>query len=102
MHLHFRGFLLKIVKVLLERKINVMETFVTIIIAILGTIVGFFVYQIYHKMFDVVYFSGQAICGEIFGCWMAGCIIVGLAFAYWWVLLIIGIIVFAIFKAKGK
>ena len=79
-----------------------METLATIIIALLGTIAGIFIYQIYHKLFHVVYFSGKAFLGELFGCWMAGCIVVCIAFAYWWIILIIAAIVFAIFKAKNK
>lgn len=64
-----------------------------IVVVILGIIVGLVVWQLYHKLFNVVYFSFKAVLAELFVCVMIGMVIVsilgGLLFKFWWIALII-------------
>lgn len=43
---------------------------------ILAAIVGIGVEVVYHKVFNVTYFSGQAILKELFICFMIGLFVV--------------------------
>lgn len=48
-----------------------------IFLGILTLIAAFFVWKVYHNLFNVAYFGFNSIIKELFVCWIIGVIIVG-------------------------
>ncbi len=59
-------------------------------------------FVIYHKLFHVVYFSGQAFTHELIGCLVAGGGLLYLIVKYWWVALIVLFLFIASFHSNEE
>ncbi len=58
-------------------------------------VLSFISFVIYHKLFDVVYFSGDGCVTELIGCMLAGGALLALIYRYWWVALIVLVLLIA-------
>lgn len=64
-----------------------MEVFLFII----SVIIGIVVWALYHKLFNVTYFSGNAFFKELMVCWIIGVLITSVIKDYWF--LVVGALV---------
>ena len=75
-----------------------------IILGIIGAIIGFLLWKVYHRIFTVFYFSFQAIFIEGFIFWIIGCAVTAGIIALSYIIVpaacIIGVIVYKFKKSR--